>query len=109
MKIFGIQLWGGSSRHPDWPKFRDKFLENKSCAACGTKKLLEAHHKLPLFWGGAELDESNLIPLCRDCHFVIGHLKDWKSYNPNVDRDSQSLLLSIRTRPHREPEKPIHQ
>lgn len=102
MNIFGIQLWGGSNRHPGWPRFRDRFLENKSCAACGTNRDLEAHHKLPLFWGGAELDEGNLIPLCRTCHYLIGHLKDWKSYNPNVDRDAQSLLLSIHTRPRRD-------
>ena len=38
-----------------------------------------------------ELDERNLITLCEageNHHFVVGHLGDWRSYNPEVRGDA---------------------
>ena len=37
------------------------------CAKCGRKKTLELHHVKPLYTGGSDSD-SNLIPLCHECH-----------------------------------------
>ena len=92
-------IFGGQVRSPEWPAFRARFLHGKVCEACGTKDRLEAHHKLPLLFGGAELEESNLIALCRDCHFFVGHLKSWFSYNPEVERDAIYYRQKIANRP----------
>lgn len=96
---FGAMFFGGQVRSPEWPAFRSRFLHGKVCAACGTKEKLEAHHKVPLLFGGAELENSNLIPLCRVCHFYIGHLKSWFSYNPEVEADAEYYRQKIANRP----------
>ena len=95
----GTMIFGGQVRSPEWPAFRARFVHGKHCAACGTRKGLEAHHKLPLLFGGAELDEANLIALCRDCHFTFGHLRSWFSYNPKVEEDCASYLEKVTNRP----------
>ena len=92
-------LFGGQVRSPEWPAFRARFIHGKHCAACGTRKALEAHHKLPLLFGGAELDDANLIALCRDCHFTFGHLRSWFSYNPKVEEDCAIYLEKVTNRP----------
>jgi hypothetical protein len=94
-------IYGGAKRDPKWDKTRDKFLIGKKCAACGTTQELEAHHILPLYFGGAELDEANLLALCRLHHFVFGHLGSWYSYNPNVIQDCAAYLVKILNRPKR--------
>ena len=79
---------------------RKAFLDGKSCAACGRLGELEAHHILPFHvWPEKELDTSNLLALCRDCHYYVGHLRDWTSYNRWVVQDAALLLERFRTRP----------
>ena len=96
---FGQRIWGEIQRSSRWPSVRAKFLKGKSCSACGTKKNLEAHHVIPLAHGGEELEESNLIGLCRNCHYFIGHLQDWTSFNCDVHADSASYLQKHTNRP----------
>jgi hypothetical protein len=87
----------GRPRSSRWPRVRAEFLLcHGECVACGTKKYLEAHHKVPFYVDQAlELDLQNLITLCRTCHFMIGHLKDWSRYNVNVDDDAVSFRRKI--------------
>ncbi len=46
-----------------------------------------------------ELSLSNLICLCRECHFVFGHLKSWTSYNESVRIDVASYRKKVDRRP----------
>lgn len=82
----------GQERSRDWPKVRKAYLsKHPSCEYCGVKYSLNVHHILPYhLWPKLELVESNLITLCRDCHFRHGHScgngkSDWaRCYNPNI-------------------------
>ena len=92
-------------RSPKWRKVRAEHIEkNPTCAACGRKDGLEVHHIVPYHIDpDKELDPDNLITLCgKYCHFIFGHLMDWKSWNENVVRDSTLYLLAKRKRPYKE-------
>lgn len=79
-----------TKRSPHWGAVRDQVVkEVGQCAACGTKKRLEAHHVIPFDLAPEkELDRFNLIVLCRDDHFTFGHFKSWTRWNPNVRHDA---------------------
>ena len=88
-------------RHLDWPKVKRVYLmTHRECAACDKRTKLEVHHKIP-FWmdRNLELDVRNLITLCPDDHFMIGHLKSWKSYNPDVEVDAALWKKKIKNKP----------
>lgn len=92
-------------RSPKWRKVRAEHIKkNPKCAACGRKDNLEVHHIVPYHIDpDKELDPENLITLCgKYCHFVFGHLMDWKSWNENVVRDCTLYNISISQRPYRE-------
>lgn len=91
----------GAERSPQWPKVRADFLATHGeCAVCGSKKDLEAHHVKPFHLRrDLELDPNNLIALCRDHHFLFGHLCSWSSFNPNVREDAAAWRKKIKERP----------
>jgi len=91
----------GQKRSSKWPTVRDKFLKrNPKCAVCNTKKEIEAHHVYPFhLFPQFELDQSNLISLCRDHHFWVGHLGSWKSYNAICREDAETWRNKIKNRP----------
>ena len=92
-------------RSPKWRKVRAEHIKNNpTCACCGRKDGLEVHHIVPYHVDPSkELDPTNLITLCgKRCHFIFGHLMDWKSWNENVVRDSTLYLLAKTNRPYRE-------
>lgn len=78
-----------TKRDPGWGALRREIIaEFKQCAACGSKKELEAHHVVPFHLAPErEMDKRNLIVLCRDDHYTFGHFKNWKRWNPDVRRD----------------------
>lgn len=66
-----------------------------ACACCGNKDLnnLIVHHIEPVWVNPArELDPENLITLCEaserlpgfNCHLSVGHLGNWRLWNPRV-------------------------
>ena len=60
-------------------------LPMKDCAWCRRTVNLNRHHVIPQSANPALRDvKENLIVLCRDCHFVLGHRCNWKQYNPDV-------------------------
>jgi hypothetical protein len=93
----------GAARSSGWPKAREEHLKSHStCLACGGTEELEVHHRLPFhLHPELELDPFNLITLCEKnhCHYVIGHLLSWKSFNKNVFEDATALREKIRERP----------
>ena len=99
-KAFGI-----TARSPEWGKVRAAHLaQHPKCEACdisGEGKV-EVHHIMPFHLNPSlELDPTNLITLCEsvrveevtnDHHHLIGHLGDWKAYNPDVTTDVIALF-----------------
>lgn len=89
-------------RSGQWKTVRKKHLEKyPKCAACGRESNLEVHHIIPYqIDPSKELDPNNLITLCGNyCHFVFGHLMDWKSWNKNVINDCEIYLNTKNNRP----------
>jgi len=99
--VFAAPHEYGGQRSPKWNRVRDDFLrKHRDCTACGSGLDLEVHHVVPYHQRrDLELVESNLLVLCRDCHFYFGHLKDWTSYNESVRTDAANYRQKIRQRP----------
>jgi 5-methylcytosine-specific restriction endonuclease McrA len=102
MNFFGIKIF--SSRSSSWSKVRKQHIsEFPKCAACGRSKKLDVHHIVPVSVDPSkELDPSNLITLCSDpCHFVFGHLMDYKSWNKDVVNDTKVYLNKVKNKPRK--------
>jgi len=72
------------SRSSEWPKVRAAHLAAEPyCRVCGSVKELEVHHEREFHrYPELELLPSNLITLCRHCHYAVGHLEtSWKTNN----------------------------
>lgn len=84
-----------------WYKLRKDFIKiHNTCAACGTKRRLQAHHIEPVhICPDKELEITNLITLCKTCHFIFGHLMSWHSWNKDVVRDAAVYLTKVNKRP----------
>jgi 5-methylcytosine-specific restriction enzyme A len=93
-----------SDRSPLWRKVRSEHIKQQPlCQACGSKKSLEVHHIEPYHLNlDRELDPANLITLCKTCHFVFGHLMDYKSWNIDVVADSKIQYNKVTNRPYHE-------
>jgi len=82
-------------RNKEWFYVRKKFLKyNDECEACGTKRKLEVHHVIPVKKRkDLELEETILITLCKYCHLIFGHFKNWNCYNVHVGIDAKSFRI----------------
>jgi hypothetical protein len=91
-------IGASTARSPKWPHVEKLHLKlEPSCAACGTTKKLNVHHKKPFhLFPQLELDLNNLITLCMDkeCHIKIGHGGNFKDYNPDVAEDAAKVLAN---------------
>lgn len=85
-------------RSSQWQSVRSRFVhEHPHCEACGSTAQLNVHHVKPFKdYPELELDADNLITLCREHHFRIGHDPDgpwgplrpsWMLSNPLVRED----------------------
>lgn len=85
--MFGAIYALFTGRDKRWPKLRKEWLGVRpACAACGVSKRLEVHHIEPVHVApGRELDATNLITLCRECHGCIGHCGGCWATKWNVD------------------------
>jgi len=86
-----------AKRSGKWPTVEKHFKEtHPTCAACGSKTRLNVHHIHPFHvFPNLELDSNNLITLCMDtkeCHLQLGHLGNFKMYNPNIKEDAKKAL-----------------
>ena len=78
----------GQSINWGWHRFRKEFLKKtgKVCVCCGTERQIQVHHKVPRHIGpDLAVDFTNLIALCKRCHFTIGHLGSYFTYNAAVE------------------------
>lgn len=86
------KLQGRSSK---WRRVRNAILDKEPfCAACNSIKNLELHHVIPFnLRPDLELEEDNLIVLCKHCHLTFGHYNDYQFYNANVKNDAIIFCL----------------
>lgn len=96
----------GVTRSNKWPAARAAWLKaNPTCAACGGRAKLEVHHRQPFHLNPSlELDPSNFITLCEargfmNCHLMVGHLGNFKSFNAGVAEMAAGLLAALIHRP----------
>ncbi len=80
------------SRSSGWIPLRSEFLKvNPVCEICGRTNNLQVHHKKCVSdHPELELVKDNLVTLCdgpTKCHFVFGHLGNWKSINEDIEND----------------------
>lgn len=107
IEVIGDRIVGkvplNKRRSPKWGKVRAAYLkEHPGCEVCGGKVGLEVHHKTPFFLKPElELEESNLITLCRKnrCHLNFGHLFSFRSYNSTCEKDCSAWHNKIVARP----------
>ena len=92
---------GEIPRSGEWPAVEQAHLNAQpACAACGEGQPgqgLQVHHMLPFHFcvklgrPELELDDRNLMTLCdqsiNNHHLLLGHLGNFRSYNPNVKAD----------------------
>lgn len=89
-------------RSGGWSSVREEFVRlHPVCEACGSRSNLNVHHIVPFYLDSSlELDVKNLITLCREHHFRVGHDPDgpwmprrpsWTSWNPKV-REHAALM-----------------
>lgn len=95
----------GSKRSDKWPAVREAHLKKEPvCQCCGEDKNLQCHHLKPFhLHPELELEDSNLITLCefpsRNCHILFGHLRNFKSFNVNCEKDVKIWREKVSKRP----------
>ena len=79
-------------RSSEWVQVRSDFVrKHPRCEACGSTANLNVHHIEPFHQRpDLELVEDNLITLCREHHYFIGHDPDgpWKPAKPSWSKSN---------------------
>ena len=89
--VLNILASDNSTLNGRWRKLRNKYVKEKGnvCECCSYTKNIEVHHIVPRHVNPTlTLDWFNLIALCDDCHFHIGHYSNYKNYNPTIFEDA---------------------
>lgn len=87
----------GLPRSTHWPTQRNHAIAAQPwCSICRATEHLTVHHIQPFhLHPKLELDPENWIVLCEgpqmNCHFVFGHYRNWKNFNPDVVAHSRVL------------------
>lgn len=95
-----LRVSASRPRSPSWGSVRRKYLaSNRQCKTCGTKERIEVHHVKPYhLFPALELDANNLMSLCERCHLFVGHLGDWRAWNPQVREHAELWRFRIEMR-----------
>ena len=90
------------SRYSVWKNKREQKKKHPECCVCGRLPRWfqipnQVHRILPehLFEHLAD-DLNNMATMCRFCHFVFGHLRNWKKYNKNFWETVKAVRLVLR-------------
>jgi len=82
-----------------WKSYKRTYIQRHHpivCAACGRYDRLDLHHVKPVAeFPELQFEDSNIVPLCRLHHFIIGHLSNWAIYNPNFWDDLNKIKISF--------------
>jgi len=63
---------------------------HQRCAVCGVAATFfsrnnDVHHKTPVHVDpNAATDKDNLVTMCRLHHWLVGHLRNWRTWNRGV-------------------------
>lgn len=92
----------GQKRDPRWPATRRAYLaEHPDCECCEREgpRGMSVHHLIP-FWVAPtlELDPGNLQTYCSVCHLLIGHLRNYRTFNPSAR--SMAAMIRLARREH---------
>lgn len=98
-----VDKYKASIRGTLWRKVRNLHLKiEEYCQCCGRHKELEVHHIIPWHLSHElRVDPSNLITLCRDCHFRFGHHSNWSDHNATIREDCERFNQSTIVRERR--------
>ena len=70
---------------PEGARFSYTDIPMVECSWCHRVNNLNRHHIVPKSVDPSKRnDPHNIVVLCRECHFVLGHRCNWKHYNPDV-------------------------
>ena len=89
LAILRFCLATGKPRNPRFERESRQWLIGRVCACCGCTTGLQTHHIKPFhLFPELEMDPANWLALCGptelNCHLRIGHLGNFKWYNPRV-------------------------
>jgi hypothetical protein len=88
-----IAIVFGAERSGKWEKVRLEHLRLESiCQWCGNDNIKEqkVHHILQFSeYGKYELLDENLITMCHSCQLIVGHNRNFQSYNPFVREECE--------------------
>lgn len=81
------------ARSPHWRTVSTAFLlEHPACAACGTRRLVVAHHVQPVSRRPElELDPESLLAGCFRDHLHVYHGGAYRAWNPRAREDAAAL------------------
>lgn len=99
----------GAKRSPEWARLSKAYKRKIGvCEGCGYPHFLQVHHIIPFhIRPDLELESWNWIVLCepphrvRKCHLILGHLGDFKQYNPDVEKMASEFKQKIVDAHHR--------
>ena len=98
--LFGLDRNFGARRSGSWRTVRNKYIKEHPRSEVSGRKGKVVHHILPVWlFKYLELEESNLITLTNDEHFLLAHLCYWRSYNKNLKEDAKVFNIKIFQRP----------
>ena len=101
--VFGSIYTTVTGRSSKWSTIRSNWIEvNPFCVSCEAITNLSVHHIEPFHLNPQkELDLTNLITLCetpsRNCHLIVGHGGNWKTWNPDVRSDAKYIFEMYQT------------
>lgn len=78
------------------PGVTEKYVKKygiKRCELCGSKKVLEAHHIIPVVCGGSDNDE-NLIAICSACHSKLTPRSELTKYGIQLAIKRNNILIA---------------
>lgn len=81
-----------TGRDPRWHRASRAYLKsNPSCVCCG-QAATTVHHVVPVSRDkDLEMVSENWAAVCARCHFVVGHVCDWRDVNAKFWQTVQAI------------------
>lgn len=90
LNLFQDRTFGAVRSH-EWRYFRNMNIKDK-CEICGSKFFLELHHVFPFhIRPDLELDENNVVTVCRRHHYEFCHFLNWKKFNIDIKNHIEKI------------------
>ena len=98
--IFVVSFVLASERSGEWRGVCNAYITaHPICERCG-KPATQIHHIHPVHaYRELELDQTNLIALCDDCHIREAHLGNYQAWNPLIVEEAKLHRAMVAARP----------